>query len=197
MPSPRNKNCIDPRRSYSITSLNIVLLVSSSRTLWPSSASDGTLKKQTNTSRSTVGCLTITVVTKFGIADLQRRPQPPCQSLAAKNRFCLRVLPAPPSSSPPLSSPPTHGRRASERASILICQPVACVLFNPRPKVIIATICRSQSRPCCYGPPERPLAPPSLGDFRLWALRLPSLPRCDRRWQSIGLLQFHKNRRKK
>lgn len=75
------------------------------------------LKKQTNTSRPTVGCLTITVVTKFGIADLQRRPQPPCQSLAAKNRFCLRVLPAPPSSSPPLSSPPTHGRRASERAS--------------------------------------------------------------------------------
>lgn len=110
-------------------------------------------------------------------------PRPPRPPLPPRRPF------------PPLRR--TGGERASERASILICQPVACVLFNPRPKVIIATICRSQSRPCCYGPPERPLGPPSLGDFRLWALRLPSLPRCDRRWQSIGLLQFHKNRRKK
>lgn len=94
--------------------MKIVLLVSSSRTLWPSSASDGTLKKQTNTSRSTVGCLTITVVTKFGIADLQRRPQPPCQSLAAKNRFCLRVLPAPP---PPRRPFPPLRRTGGERAS--------------------------------------------------------------------------------
>lgn len=155
------------------------------------------LKKQTNTSRPTVGCLTITVVTKFGIADLQRRPQPPCQSLAAKNRFCLRVLPAPPFL---LAAPflPSDARAASERASehpdlsargVRPFQPAPKSHHsNHLPQPITAMLLRS---------PGKAARSSLAGDFRLWALRLPSLPRCDRQWQSIGLLQFHKNRRKK